>query len=63
LLRNIPICSVLKGHSAMAQSQLKFNPDGYAHTWEYSSSVACTQLCRLIAHLDLPLYFGESDAF
>jgi hypothetical protein len=30
--------------------------------WEYSVVVARTELCRLI-RLDLPLCFGESDAF
>jgi hypothetical protein len=53
----------LKGRSAIAQSQLKFNPDGFVHNCEYSPDVARTQLCRLIARLDLPLCFGESDAF
>ena len=33
------------------------------HTWEYSPDVARTQMCRLIAKLDLPLGFGETDAF
>jgi hypothetical protein len=47
----------------MAQSQLKFNPDGSIHTWDCSPDVACTQLCRLIAHLDLPLCIGETDTF
>ena len=63
LSRHIPICLVLKGRSALPQSQLKFNPNGSVHTWEYKPDVARTQLCRLIARLDLPLYFGESDAF
>jgi hypothetical protein len=39
----------------MAQSQLKFNPDGSVRTWDYSADVAYTQLCRLIARLDLSL--------
>ena len=63
LSRHIPICLVLKGRSALPQSQFKFNPDGSVHTWEYKPDVARTQLCRLIARLDLPLYFGESDVF
>jgi hypothetical protein len=63
LLRHISIYPVLKSHSAITQSQLKFNPDGFVHTWEYSSEVARTQLCRLIARLDLSLCFGETDAF
>jgi hypothetical protein len=37
----------------MAQSQLKFNPDGSVRTWEYNPDVARTQLCRLIARFDL----------
>jgi hypothetical protein len=49
--------------STKAQSQLKFNPDGSARTWECSPNVARIQLCRLIAHLNLPLYFNESGAF
>ena len=61
--RHIPICRVLKGRSGLAQSQLKFNPDGSVHTWEYKPEVARTQLCRLISRLDLPMCFGESDAF
>lgn len=47
----------------MAQSQLKYNPDGSLRMWEYNPDVARIQLCRLIARLDLPLCFGESDAF
>jgi hypothetical protein len=31
--------------------------------WEYSASVARTEMCRLIAREDLPLCFVESDAF
>jgi hypothetical protein len=31
--------------------------------WEYSPTIARTELCRLIAREDLPLWFGESDAF
>ncbi|XP_039851477.1 zinc finger BED domain-containing protein RICESLEEPER 2-like [Panicum virgatum] len=42
---------------------LKFNADGSFVHWEYSPSVARTELCRLIARLDLPLCFGQSDAF
>jgi hypothetical protein len=47
----------------MAQSQPEFNPDGSVRTWEYSPDVAHTQLCMLIARLDLPLCIGETDAF
>jgi hypothetical protein len=48
---------------SMSQSVLKFNSDGKLHLWEYSESVARTELCRLIAGEDLPLGFGESHAF
>jgi hypothetical protein len=33
------------------------------HLWQYNEEVARTQLCRLLARLDLPLSHGESDAF
>jgi hypothetical protein len=39
---------------------LKNNPDGSLVRWEYSPAVARTELCRLIAREDLPLWFGES---
>ncbi|WVZ77496.1 hypothetical protein U9M48_025355 [Paspalum notatum var. saurae] len=45
------------------QSMLRFNADGTVINWEYSADVARVQLCRLIARLDLPLCFGESEAF
>ena len=63
LKRHIPICPVLKSRNAMTQTQLKFNPDGSVHLWEYKPEVARTELCRLIARLDLPICIGESDAF
>ncbi|WVZ50989.1 hypothetical protein U9M48_002185 [Paspalum notatum var. saurae] len=45
------------------QSMLRFNADGTVINLEYSADVARVQLCRLIARLDLPLCFGESEAF
>jgi len=42
---------------------MSFNPDGTLGHWEYSPEVARTQLCRLIARLDLPLGFGDSEIF
>ena len=42
---------------------LQFNSDGSVGHWEYSLEVAHTQLCRLIARLDLPLGFGDCEAF
>ena len=64
LTRHIPKCPVLKGRRASgAQSLLQFNSDGSVANWEYSPEVARVQLVRLIARLDLPLGFGESEAF
>ena len=47
----------------MSQSQISFNPDGSIRIWDYCSMVACTQLVRLIARLDVPISLGESEAF
>jgi hypothetical protein len=49
--------------SGIVQSLRKYNPDGSLIRWEYSPAVARTELCHLIAREDLPLWFGESDAF
>lgn len=58
-------CSAKKEQqrAGIVQSVLKYNPDGSLKHWEYSPAVARTELCRLIAKDDLPLWFGESDAF
>ncbi|KAJ1288909.1 hypothetical protein BS78_02G124400 [Paspalum vaginatum] len=53
----------IEGGREQRQSVLRYNPDGTVQMWEYSAEVARIQLCRLIARLDLPLCFGESDAF
>jgi hypothetical protein len=42
---------------------IQFNLDGSVGHWEYSLKVARIQLYRLIARLDLPLGFGDCDAF
>jgi hypothetical protein len=64
LIRHRSKCSVrnqkLRG---VTQSLIHFKSDGSVAQWEYSAEVARTQLCRLIARLDLPLSIGESDAF
>jgi hypothetical protein len=48
-------CSAKKAHDRSVQTQfvLKYNPDGSLQHWEYSPSVARTELCRLIARDDL----------
>jgi hypothetical protein len=63
LNRHVRVCSKRKKSIRQSQSLLSFNADGHVHHWEYSADVARTQLCYLIARLDLPLRFGESTAF
>ena len=48
---------MLKGCSLGA-----LNRDGF-HNWVYNPAVARTELCRLIARLDLPLGIGETQAW
>ncbi|KAJ1254814.1 hypothetical protein BS78_K323200 [Paspalum vaginatum] len=62
LLRHACDCKV-KVATQGKQSQLSFNPDGSVSNFVYCPSRARTQLCRLIARLDLPLTFAESPAF
>jgi hypothetical protein len=50
-------------HTGIVQFVLKYNSDGSLKHWEYSPSVAHTELCKLIAKEDLHLWFGESDVF
>jgi hypothetical protein len=63
LLRHNCTAKKEQQRSGIVQSLLKYNPDGSLVRWEYSPAVARTELCRLIAREDLPLWFGESDAF
>jgi hypothetical protein len=45
------------------QTSLHFAPNGRVAHFEYSPTVARTELCRLIARLDLSLGFGASPEF
>lgn len=63
LSRHRDKCKRLHAPGQQRQSVLRYNPDGTVQMWEYSVEVARNELCRLIARLDLPLCFGESDAF
>ncbi|RLM86695.1 hypothetical protein C2845_PM04G22770 [Panicum miliaceum] len=63
LKRHRAACSVRNKKSRSSQSLLQFSLDGSLGNWEYSPEVARTQLYRLIARLDLPLGFGDCDAF
>jgi hypothetical protein len=62
LLRHQRDCKVKLAKQGK-QSMLKFNPDGSVRNWDYCPDRARTQMCRLIARLDLPLNFAESPAF
>jgi hypothetical protein len=42
---------------------LLYAADGSVFSWEYILEVARHQLCRFIARLDLPLCFGDCNAF
>jgi len=46
-----------------SQSQISFNPDGSMRNWDYCPMYARTELCRLLARVDIPISFGESTAF
>ena len=63
LLRHNCLAKREQQRAGIVQSLLKYNSDGSLKHWEYSPSVARTELCRLIAKEDLPLWFGEFDAF
>ena len=55
-------CKQKTDQRARVQSRLAYNPDGSMHNWDYKSDVARSELCRLIARLDLPLGIGETEA-
>ncbi|KAJ1286326.1 hypothetical protein BS78_03G344600 [Paspalum vaginatum] len=62
LLRHARDCRV-KAAAQGKQSQLKFNPDGSIANFVFCPIRARTQMCRLVARLDLPLTLAESPAF
>jgi hypothetical protein len=45
------------------QTSLHFAPDGHVAHFEYSPTLARTELCHLLARLDLPLSLGASPKF
>ena len=55
-------CMRKRNHASMVQSKLALNPDGLKN-WVYDPMLARTELCHLIARLDLPLGIGETDAW
>jgi hypothetical protein len=64
LLRHVKSC-LRKRQAATSSNQtsLHFSPDGRVTHFEYNPAVARTELCRLVARLDLPLGFGASPEF
>jgi hypothetical protein len=62
LLRHQRDCKVKKAKMGK-QSMIRFNPGGSVCNFDYCPHRARTEMCRLIARLDLPLNFGESPAF
>ncbi|XP_066368059.1 zinc finger BED domain-containing protein RICESLEEPER 2-like [Miscanthus floridulus] len=63
ILRHQKSCKQKLDNASRVQSRLAFNADGSLYNWNYDPAVARTELCRLIARLDLPLGFGDTDAF
>jgi len=63
VLRHRISCARKADRASKAQAVLNFNSDGSVRNWEYKPDVARTELCRLIARLDLPLGIGAYDAF
>jgi hypothetical protein len=63
LLRHQKSCKKKSDHAAMVQTRLALNSDGSFRNWEYDPQVAKTELCRLIAILDLPLGIADTDAW
>ena len=60
LIRHHKSCRKKADHAARVQSRLSFNADGSVHNWDYNPTVDRSELCRLIARLDLPLGIGET---
>jgi hypothetical protein len=64
LLRHVKSCLCKRQATTSSnQTSLHFAPDGHVAHFEYSHAVARTELCRLVARLDLPLSFGASPEF
>jgi hypothetical protein len=63
LKRHQKSCRLKIDQRARVQSRLSSNPDGSVYNWDYKPEVACAELCRLIAKLDLPLGIGETNAW
>jgi hypothetical protein len=63
LRRHRKACAAKSQNIGKTQCVLQFNADGFVRSWDYDSSNTRTELCRLIATLDLPLGFDAHPAF
>ena len=61
LKRHQKSCKQKTDQFARVQSRLAYNRDGSVHNQDYKPNVARSELCRLIARLDLPLGIGETE--
>jgi hypothetical protein len=59
LIRHQRSCRKKTDHANRVQSRLALNPNGL-NNWTYDLVVARTELCRLVARLDLPLGIGDT---
>ena len=62
LKRHQKSCRQKTNQAARVQSRLAYNTDGSMYNWDYKPDVAISELCCLIARLDLPLGIGETEA-
>jgi len=61
LRQHMKSCMKKQKHATMVHSKLALNSDGLKK-WVYDPAVARSELCRLIAKLDLPLGIGDTQA-
>jgi hypothetical protein len=54
LKRHKKSCRLKTDQRARVQYRLSYNHDGSVYNWDYKPDVARSELCRLIAKLDLP---------
>ena len=62
LKRHQKSCRQKTDQVARVQSRFTYNPDSSVYNRDYKPDVARSELCRLIARLDLPLGIGETEA-
>jgi hypothetical protein len=63
LRRHRDSCAAKAARASRPQSLLQFHGDNSVRQWDYNAATARTELCRLLATLDLPLGFGGHPAF